>query len=215
MTRPFIARLAGLGLSFALIVVIAAGCNSSGRAPESEKAVSSLDDAYASLARATAQVNKSNALLEQLQHGGDIAGTFKQFTTSIDELRQAADDAAMRGRSYRENRNAYLAKWQQEVANMQNPEVKEAAEQRQERVRTRFANVQNLADEVRSAYSPYLRDLTEIQRALSMDLTPSGVKAMQGAIDRAKTDGAALSSKLDALGREINALRGKMTPAGM
>jgi hypothetical protein len=200
------------GLLAGLCVVVAAGCASSGRVKESERAVQSMEQVHTRVVKAKDDVAKIVTLLGQIEQGGDLRKPFKSYTAAVDQMREDGETAAKRADSMRERREEYLAKWQDEAETIQNPAVREGMEERRQRVRNEYDRLARLAEEVRTAYQPFLRDIEDVQKALSIDLTAAGVQAIKPAITAAKGDGTALIAKLDEAARALNEFLGKMSP---
>jgi hypothetical protein len=191
------------------------GCNSSGGGAKTrERVVSSMEKVYGDLGNASQQIQRTDALLEEFQQGADLKSTFKNYQLAVNDLEAASEQARERARAMRENREAYLAKWQSEAEHIQNPQVKEDAMQRRERVAANFQKLTGMADDVRAAYRPYISDVQEIEKALGQNLTPAQVNTMRPSIDRAMKNGDVLNQKLDALGKELNSLLGRLSPTG-
>lgn len=196
----------------ALALTLATGCASSGRAKESEKAVQSMEDMQENLGKAKADVDRTVVLLGQLEEGTDQKKVFSEYTDSVKKLQAAGENAKKRGEEMKAKREEFLAKWDKELAEVQNPEVKKGLEQRREEVKTKFGKLTEMAVAVRDAYTPFMADTTDVQKALSVDLSPSGVAAIKPAIEKAKADGAVLSQKIDSLANELAAIRGNISP---
>jgi len=199
------------------LLMCGVGCNNTNMnmpwSGNSSATVHSMEKVHDDLAKASVQLNRTNALLDQLGQEKDLQSNFKNYTDAVHDLQKAADAAKARGAQMREKRDAYLAAWQKEAETIKNPEVKEGVEARQQRIRDSFSHITELADEVRAAYGPYLQDVQDVEAALKKDLTPAGVQAIQPGITKAKADGEVLSKKLDALGVEIDKVQGRITPA--
>ena len=196
----------------ALALTLATGCTSSGRAKESEKAVQSMQDMQENLVKAKADVDRTVVLLGQLEEGTDQKKVFSEYTDSVKKLQAAGENAKKRGEEMKAKREEFLAKWDKELAEVQNPEVKKGLEQRREEVKTKFGKLTEMAVAVRDAYTPFMADTTDVQKALSVDLSPSGVAAIKPAIEKAKADGAVLGQKIDSLANELAAIRGNISP---
>jgi hypothetical protein len=97
---------------------------------------------------------------------------------------------------------------------MQDPQLKQGLQSRRAAVAAQYDAIQSAAQAVRDSYQPFIRDCDEIQKALAIDLTPSGVNAVKPSINRAKSDGERLGQKLDMLGQELDKVIGTMTPSG-
>ena len=207
VTRPAVAALVALAL-------LAVGCSSSGRAKESEKAVEGFQATRGSIAKAQAEVDRANASLDQLTAGGDLQKSYIAFNGSVADLEKSAADARKRAESMRARVKEYTDKWQQEMETMEDPTIRANLAQRREAVRANFQKVQGAAKGARDAYEPYMAQLKEIQRALSIDLTPQNVTGIKPAIDKTKGQGATLKQKLVALQSELDTIAGGMSPTG-
>jgi chromosome segregation ATPase len=210
--RLAIQRLATLALCLAALV--ATGCSSSGRASESEQAVDSMKGLEAKLDQAKAEVNQSMAALDGLSAGGDLQKSYSTYNKEVAQLEAAGKSAAARGQSMRQKREAYIAKWDAEVQQMQNPDVKASMQQRKQAILDNYDKLKASAEEVKGAYGPYLKDLKEIQKALSLDLSTAGVQSLQPSIAKAKQNGQVLNQKIDAFSAQLkDVMAGTSPPA--
>jgi hypothetical protein len=171
-----------------------------------------MEDMQKNLAKAKADVDRTVVLLGQLEEGTDQKKVFSEYTDSVKKLQAAGENAKKRGEEMKAKREEFLAKWDKELAEVQNPEVKKGLEQRREEVKTKFGKLTEMAVAVRDAYTPFMADTTDVQKALSVDLSPSGVAAIKPAIEKAKADGAVLGQKIDSLANELAAIRGNISP---
>jgi hypothetical protein len=197
----------------AILMMLTTGCASSGQASESTRAVESMQDAYTSLGKATAQVNKTVALLDQLTSGQDLPKTFQQYTQAVNDMRMAGERAAQRGKDLRERKADYLKKWEKEIKDIQDPTIRQASAERQSDIRASYDKLLASAEGIRDSYKPFLQHLQEVQKALSVDLTAAGVSSIAPVISTVKQDGKKLSSALDAFGVELNRFTGTLKPA--
>src|SRR5437764_418746 len=99
----------------AAIALLAGGCATGGRADENKKAVQSIADVSKEVDKGKAGVDKTVALLGQLQQDGGMEKTFKEYSDSVDDLQAAGENAAKRGAEMRERKAEYMAKWQTEI----------------------------------------------------------------------------------------------------
>jgi hypothetical protein len=111
----------------------------------------------------------------------------------------AGDKARARAQTMRQNGQAYVARWEKEMDSVTNPELRAGAAARRQKVKANYDEIVATGRTVRDAYTPFLKDLQDIQRALASDLTPAGVAAASGAMDKTKVDGATLNERLDVL----------------
>ena len=200
-----------------LVASLAIGCSSSkssGRAKESEKAVEGFQNTRTSVIRAKAYVDRTNAALDQIASGsGDLQQSFKNYNTCVSDLEKSAAEAKKRAQTMRENLRAYTTKWQSEIDSMEDPTVRAGLQQRRDTVRANFDKVRTKAQAARDAYLPYIAQLKEIQRALSVDLTPQNVNALKPAMAKAKAQGETLKQALVEMQAELDSMTSGMSPS--
>ena len=199
-------------LIFCLAASVAVGCSSSGRATESEQTIDSMKGLQAKLDQAKSEVTQSMVSLDGLSAGGDLQKSYSAFNKEVADLESAGKAAAARGQSMRQKREAYMAKWDAEVEQMQNPDVKASMQQRKQVVVENYDKLKTSAEEVKSAYSPYLKELKAIQKALSLDLSTAGVQALAPSIAKAKESGQALNMKIDAFSAQLKDVMAGISP---
>jgi DNA repair exonuclease SbcCD ATPase subunit len=214
MQRRLFYRGFVIAMSLCAAAVLSSGCGSSGRVDESEKAVDSMQDVQDQLAKAKEKVTRVNAALDGLTAGPDLQKAFSEYTDALDDLQSAIADAKSQGQDMRDRRQAYLNRWQEEAANVQNPDVKASLDQRRQKVADEFDKIHGLGEDVRTAYTPYMQDCQDIKKALAVDLTPAGAQGLAPVITKAKAEGVTVIQKLDALSAEMDTVIGKMSPAG-
>lgn len=202
----------GVVAAIVSVAAIGLGC-AKGPAPEQTRTLDSLQGVISNLDKSTVEVNKLIASIDQLQSGGNLREAFGQFNTAVSAVKEAGDNVRNRARSFEENRDAYIKKWQAELDTVQDPAVRASLQQRKEKIASAFSQIQADAAAARDLYVPLLNQSTEIQRLLALDLTPSGVTAMKPALDAAKANAVALNSKIAALRATLTSIGGSMGAA--
>ena len=192
------------------------GCSSNGKpAKESAQTVQGLGDTRKALVRAKEQVNETTAAMNALASGGgDMKSNYARFSQAVAETQRQGEMARKRGADMREQADAYIASWQREMADVDNPELRAGVEARRERVRQNFDGIRTSAHAARDAYEPYMKDLQDIQKVLAMDLTPQGVQTVRPVIDKANADARIVNERLDALIGKLDNVSAGMTPTG-
>src|SRR2546421_11856775 len=97
--------LSGFAMTLAMGMAVAfvAGCSSSGRIGESEKAVEGFQSTKEGLTRAQVRVDKALAALNQLSGGGDLQKSFSNYSDAVSDLEGTAADAKKRAEAMRKN----------------------------------------------------------------------------------------------------------------
>jgi chromosome segregation ATPase len=198
------------------VSLVATGCSSGGKgqAAEGKKAIEGFQSVRAALAKAQTQVDQNLVSLNQLASGGgDMSKTYATYSKEVDELDKAGKDAAKRAEGMRKNLDAYIQKWQAEVGQMQDPTIKASVTERQNAVKANFDKVRKAGQEARAAYAPFLATLTEIRKALSIDMSSAALPGLKPAFENANKQGATLKQKLAAMDAELEAMLGGMGSA--
>jgi hypothetical protein len=193
-------------------ISLGGGCSSGGRASESQKAVSTIAEMSSQLNSAKGDVERAIQALDNLSAGRDLEKSFKTYHSAVASLENSGEKAQARWKSMQAKGNEYMKKWESEVGRTSNPEVRAGMETRSEKVRANYQKVQNAAKSVADSYRPFLKDLQEIDKALSLDLSPAGVQSLQPAFGNAKMSGRALSQSIDGLKAELDGIRAGMSP---
>jgi chromosome segregation ATPase len=203
-------------VSFCCCLALVAGCSSNGKPSKaSAQTVQGLGDTRKALVRAKEQVNETTSAMNALASGGgDMKSNYARFSQAVAETQRQREMARKRGADMREQADAYIASWQREMADVDNPELRAGVEARRERVRQNFDSIRAAAQSTRDAYEPYMKDLQDIQKVLGMDLTPQGLQTVRPVIDKANADARVVNERLDALIAQLDNVSSGMTPTG-
>ena len=110
--------------------------------------------------------------------------------------------------------DAYIAKWQKEMETVQDPSIKASLQQRRDAMSANFQKVRNSAQGVREAYQPFLAQLKEIQKALSVDLSPAALPGLKPSMEKANAQGQTLKQKIAEVKSELGDIAAGMSPSG-
>jgi chromosome segregation ATPase len=211
--RNFVITLLGVALSAGV-----AGC-----ATEEEQAVKRAEQTAASLSDVLIEVTAGKKQLDATtqalgkltsQTGGHLRPGFETYMKELARLQVQADRAKARADDLYARADAYIDKWQQDATKLQNPDLKKEAEVRRTKIKSSIAAIQTAARAAGDAYRPLLQDLTDIQTALSNDLTEAGIAAVKPTAATAIDDAGKLQSRIDALIAELNRVRDELSPKG-
>jgi hypothetical protein len=194
--------------------LLSAGCASSDTGRErSKKAMGSLTDTRDALNDARKSVDETVASIDSLQNTeGDLRPAWGKFKDRVNDSKDHAKKIGDRAADLRANAAAYQARWQEEIATVDNPDLKRAAEMRSKRVAQRYSQITQRTVDARAAYEPFLKDLKDVQTFLSNDLTPDAVRLGRPGMDKARSSARTLSQKIDAAIAEIDNGRAELSP---
>lgn len=201
-------------LTVAFGLALTCGCSSDGRMNEGTRAVEGFAKTKSSVTEATEQVDDVIKSLDAFSSGENLPKTLKQFNGRVDELKETAEKARNRAQAMREREAEFIAKWQEEMATVKDPTLKSTLEQRRESVKSNYDKVRAAGQAARDAYDPFVAKLDEIQKTLSIDLTPQTVTSIRPVIDSARKDGQTLKDRLGALQAELNRIEAGLSPTG-
>jgi|GEM_PF-1851167 len=189
------------------VVIVVAGCetNEGRQAKVARKAVTSLEDTREELVKADQEVNQALAAMDQLAaQPRDLKQAYRAFTTEVSDTSKQSQEAHERAEEMRERWQEYIASWEREADRLASAELRAGATERRETVRENYNRLRDVASEMQAAYEPFLKQLRDIQRALSLDLTPAGVEAAKPAIETARQTGTQLKEQIDAFIDELD-----------
>jgi hypothetical protein len=198
---------------FALVLIV--GCSSgSGQMSEGKKAVEGFGDTKVALQKAQAQVDKTLSTMNAMSAGGDLKKSYAAFNDSVADLEKTASAARKRSAGMQANVDAYVKKWQAEMEKMNDPTIKASLAERRDAVKSNFETVRNDATAARDAYQPFITQVKEIQKALSINLTPSMVPGLKPGMDKANALGATLKQKLGAMQADLDKITAGLSASG-
>ena len=185
-------------------------------ATKGEKMVDSFGRTRERVGRAQARVDATLSALNAVRtaRADNMKDAFRRYREEVRKLEQEGKDVKQRAVTFREEADAHIKQWQDEMKSVQDPMIRASLESRRDAVRTNFKLVQMYADDARKAYEPCLRRNKEIVQALSIDLSPAAIQSMGPAIDSVMADGDALKLKLTAMQHALGNMAGGMSPLG-
>ncbi|MCU0915093.1 MAG: DUF2959 family protein [Planctomycetes bacterium] len=190
------------------VVALSAGCATwrGGQAKEVTRTVTSMERTRAELARAQVQVDDVLAAMSQLTvvplEG--LRPAFKAFTSQVSQTVSQAEAARRRADAMRGRWREYIESWEVEIDRLSSPELQAKGAERRQTVRENYGRLRDVARALDDAYQPFLRQLRDIQRALSLDLTPEGVRAAQSTVDLARKSGGDVRARITDFIAEID-----------
>jgi hypothetical protein len=143
----------------------------------------------------------------------DPRKAFEQFSENVAVLDSAAAKAEKRGQDMTAKGQAYFAQWEEQIAQLHNPEIKQLAQDRKARLLEAFNRVKKAAEPLKAQFNPWLSDVKDLQKYLSNDLTVGGVEAAKTQFAKTKADGLEVGKSMDALVAELNSLAATLIPA--
>jgi len=200
-----------LALTVALAGAGGGGCASSS---QGERMVQSFGRTQKTLIESRGQVVQTADALKSLRlfQGETLKNGFRHYKESVAALEKAGSEAKDRATAMREESEAHIKAWQEEMETVKDPGIKSTLQSRREAVRTNFKLLQMYAEDARKAYGPYLQGNKDIVQALSIDLSPVAVSSLSSSIDKVLAAGQALDQKLWMMQRALDNIANGVSP---
>jgi outer membrane murein-binding lipoprotein Lpp len=200
---------------FAVATMLLSGCGTTAGYNQADKTGKGIAEFRESI------VNGKKAIDETVQALDQIAATansnprkaFEQYSKSLANLESAAAEAIKRAEEMRAKGQEYFKQWEQQLAQVQNPEIRAMAQQQRAKLQSSFDSIKQYAQPLKAQFQPWLSDLRDLRTYLSNDLTTSGVDAAKSLFAKTRTEGIEVQKSMDALVAELNTVAATLTPA--
>lgn len=191
-----------------------AGCATSGY-QKAEKTSAGIVEYQTEITKGKQAIDATLQALGQVTETADTdpRAAFHLFTRNLATLESVTAKVRKRNQELKAKGDAYFKRWQQEIATMQNPEIRQLSEEQKVKLKATFDGIQGHVDPIKAKFDPWLSNLKDLRTYLSNDLTSSGINAARGLIVKAQGDGAEIQRSLDALTSELNTVANSLTPA--
>ena len=189
------------------------GCATKGYKKAADTA-SALTKSSELIAKGNTVIDASLANLNDLVSNPqpDLRKQFKAFNSSVNDLDATDREIASEIQKIKSQGAAYFEKWDQEIARMQNEDIRNRSETRKHEVAGRFGRISRHYDEAQTAFGPFRSALHDVQKFLSTDLTSGGLSAIKEFVKKANTDAVPLKQSLADLSDEFKGLGRSVSP---
>jgi len=195
--------IAGTGLLLTCFQASAAGYKLA------DKAGASIAEFRDEIVDVKKEVDATLASLDKIvaQATVDPRKAFKEFDKNVPRVDSAATKAKKRGTEMKEKGKDYFAKWEKELTELNDPDIRKLAQERKAKLQASFANIRKSMEPARDQFNSWLVNLKDLQKYLSNDLTIGGIDAAKELIAKNKAEG------LDKVISELNTVVAAITPA--
>jgi len=208
-------NLKGLSSTIAITAIAAllAGCASSGY-EKGEKTASNLESAASEIELGKAQVQTALDALNDLMQkpSEDLRPQYKAFSSDVSKVVATGKRVNSKAEKMSAAGQAYADQWDEQMATISNPDIRARSEARKATVLASLAQVQAQYQQTKASYTPFISDMQDIDKALSLDLTPAGVDSLKSVAAQANSHGVDLIKALDSLTTDFRDLGAKMSP---
>jgi outer membrane murein-binding lipoprotein Lpp len=199
----------------AITLLLSAGCASSGN-EKGNKTAASIQAAANNIAALPGEIGKTLASLSYLvnQPAADLRPQYKAFVFNLAVVEDAGREVEDARMDLGQQGKAYFAEWDAQLAKIKNEDIKARSQSRKNEVAQQLQAIKKSYAEAEVVYRPFLSGLKDVQKYLSVDLTPDGVAAIKGTLNKALTDVGPLNASLAKLANDFKALGVAMSSAG-
>ena len=190
-----------------ITLLLSAGCASSGN-EKGNKTAASIQVAANNIAALPAEIGKTLASLSQLvnQPAADLRPQYKAFVFNLAVVEDAGREVEDARIDLGQQGKAYFAEWDAQLAKIKNEDIKARSQSRKNEVAQQLQAIKKSYAEAELVYRPFMSGLKDVQKYLSVDLTPDGVAAIKGTLNKALTDVGPLNASLAKLANDFKAL---------
>ncbi|MBF0386466.1 MAG: DUF2959 family protein [Candidatus Omnitrophica bacterium] len=136
----------------------------------------------------------------------DLRKQFKAFNSAVNELGLTARDVTVKDEQMKLQGAAYFKDWDKEMAMIKNEDIRHRSEARKNEVAAQFDRITQRYDAAKAAFIPYMSDLRDVQKFLSVDLTSGGLSAIKDVAARATSHAVPLKDAISKLSVEFQDL---------
>ncbi|PWU13627.1 MAG: hypothetical protein C5B50_19050 [Verrucomicrobia bacterium] len=181
-----------LGLATVLVSAAQAG---------QEQLAASIKQAREEAASTATQLSTTLTALNTLVGTkGDLNPCYQAFRSEIPKTESAATVTRARLETMTKERENYFRDWQATIQGINNPSLQKKAQKRLDAAAKSYDKVQEEMKAAADKFRPFLSDLSDIDKALSHDVTADGIKSMKSTVRSANWNYKFVSSAIkDAL----------------
>jgi hypothetical protein len=200
--------------ALALGMIWLAGCSTTGykqgdRAAESAQTAALAVQTESQTLAST--VTALNALVEK--PAADLKPQFNNFNSALDQLVTAAKHAEAARKRLVSNYTAYFSAWTKQLTTITNADVRSESQSRKTEVSNKFDAANKSYQQSQTALRSLVDYLQDIRKALSVDLTASGLESAKPLVSNANTTAGKVKPDLEQAGTDLRALSAQMSSA--
>jgi hypothetical protein len=176
---------------------------------------SSVNDALAEVNATNAQLGETMKSLNALMatpSGQDLRPAYQAYVQNIDKTRQAAETTKHRYEQMNADSNKYFSTWKSDNGKIGDKDIRTNANKRLEEVKQHYKSTVANLKAAAETFKPFLADLTDVQTALSNDLTGKGLGSVGATVKKANFDQQQVQAEINGAAQHLNAMRTALLP---
>lgn len=200
-------QLFSLAAATTASILLLTSCASTGY-DEGNKTAANIQTAADLIAALPAQIDTTLASLNEIvnQPQADLRPQYKQFAANVAKVESSAKEIGAARRAMGAKQKEFFAKWDEQLAQIKNEDIKARSESRKAEVNQKLLAVKKSYSVAEMDFQPFMSDLRDVQKFLSVDLTPGGVAAIKDTAAKASQHAVPLKASAIKLAGDFKAL---------
>lgn len=161
-----------------------------------------------SLGDLQAQVSDTTSALEGLKRagkeGGDLKKNYATFAEKLKTLESSLEKVRAEGTQIRTKTEEHYKAWQNELAKMGNPKLREKALNRYDDAKEEFDQIIVVAEQAKQEIGPFMSDLKDVGTYLKSDLSADALKSLSNSIWKLGNKARAVVGSLQHVSNQIS-----------
>ena len=197
------------------VVWLIAGCSSTAGYKKADKAGLDVVQFREKVVLAQTAADDTLKALDQVAStaGTDPRPAFEKYASEVKYLESTDTVVKRSAHATSAQAESYFNHWEQQLAGMNNPEIRALSEQRKLKLQQQFDGLMKTMDSFQTQFDPWLSDLKDLQKYLGTDLTASSVGAARAMFSKVTRTGADVQSTMKALVSELDSFASAITAA--
>ncbi|MFA6289607.1 MAG: DUF2959 family protein [Opitutaceae bacterium] len=148
-------------------------------------------------------IARTSDALGRLPDSPNAQDAYASYSTELAALAKLIDRTSRESAEVRNHGKILFAQWEAEANSIKNPEIKAVADARRLKLQAAYQDMLTPLIDARANFTPLLSDFTDLQKALALDLTSPGIKAVQPLITKTIASATVTIKSLDTLAAEL------------
>jgi len=142
---------------------------------------------------------------------GDLRVQYDRYCQSLSQFEAAANRASSEVKTLQNHATAYFDQWDKELAQMNDEQIRQTSAARKAEAMRDYDSAMRHYQSGQDALQPVITYFEDIRKALSTDLTRSGLASAQPAAASASQKAANAKAQITQSSAELSGLAGKMS----
>ncbi|HTJ77446.1 MAG TPA: DUF2959 family protein [Rariglobus sp.] len=157
-------------------------------------------------------ISRTTDALGRLSGAPNPQDAYASYNTELTTLSQLIDKTSRESAEVRNSGKALFTEWEKETLSIKNPDIRAVADARRLKLQTAYGEMITPLINARANFTPLLGDLTDLRKAIALDLTPAGIQAVQPLIATVNKEADTTIKSLDALAAKLDNIAAALPP---